>query len=1338
MKIRSLVLAIITIILCFSGVSPLTIPNSSHSSDISFQEVLCESQLAYDGNIPMDITTIVGKSNSKYIDALNYISSIPLNIQSRNNLTASGMLLPDHSTNFQTPIEEWTELLDNQLGELVYIGTAANPVYANLGSIANEVYNIPNTDPYAVASEIADTFFVGTDTAVIAYANPTLEMFETTNILTSSDTLSGYSLSTHDGESSSYWNWEYQYSITPSGGGIAVTLENDDPMLYFDLLVKSIYDVPNSYGYNEIWEDWYEMDYPYVENTVYYPYEEFNGDTWFLHVIDFEDYSRYVALDFTIKTFDANFYEFTVEPGEDCRIDFSLDVTGGERLVGLNVLGPSGQLVLDTNRYWMFTDYPEFGEVDSIQASLAHPEPGTYKVYVGSGESFSVSYDLSISKQTLNQKWLASELSCSNAAVIASHTGSPILYVDDSTSLPAATMASLSNLEPSRIYLVDPMKKIPNQIIGKLQMLTNRVELIDSIPSMHRWMANVRDYPLDQGNFVLFDSHGDYFAPSALIGAQKHAAVVPFSYNNSKLMTLSQIPEQISYHREFLIPFTSVFSFRHVWTSLELTDINPPFGAMFQLAMEFRDWMKNVAQVKHPDEVVTVGPFRGPGVTLPVSFERAISGWSTPSRYPSATADATCVQVMRSLLRVPLQTLPSRSIDALGSYLIYSQGQTVYNANHDPATIDNSNQFHSTFGSAGLNPTMQVGPSVTTSLESAPYCWFTSTHGGVGDTLYSDDGVLTLWNFNAFRGYEAGGSSSHPDADGDSMVAPSHDSYTGYNTSDIIGSNDLRGMFTMLDACQVGSSYCPATILEAGGGSVVSSWSDTLLGPADCFEAAIADYLIDWNLTLGEALLLSLDETSHCYSTGEYVDDTYILGSNIHIIGASAEQFVIFGDSGISIYDWDANPYPVVDRLSHPTSLPLVKVHPNSTYVLDMGIADPVGNVYAAAGDYQFTVDKIGGSQLISGAATSDGTTVAQAEIDFSSSAEHGYYLVSFSKHGESTECTFLILLENFSVELIGAVVSTAVQAGFWLMTIEASNNHDVNYIVFIDVRFNDASVYTNEVTLLPGMNNFEIQFEALSFTTGTQEIEICMIDPVSNTELQILHTTASFSPHWASYLLVGGLGIFPVIFVLIGIVHFRTSGAIKKLREAHQYESELLYSKAFTAYKKAGAKEAAYRVGEKAGLPLYVLGELGPEYIDRIRQSRGISHHPIKESSSSTFGIPTRSGLTQDSSSWKKTSLDLEKYPGSESDIRDVILLTKTFETDPSTAGHRVAQWFIGGRVQGAIVALDSMSKFGRKQEFAVMYEVLLQDIREAAERAQGEKRDYLLSLLRTLARES
>ena len=90
---------------------------------IIYNDYVTNAQDVFDGPIPMDITTIIGNSGSDYIDALNYITAIPLTYQRNGDEIASGMLLPDHSYSIQTPIEEWLELLGGDLEELVYIGS---------------------------------------------------------------------------------------------------------------------------------------------------------------------------------------------------------------------------------------------------------------------------------------------------------------------------------------------------------------------------------------------------------------------------------------------------------------------------------------------------------------------------------------------------------------------------------------------------------------------------------------------------------------------------------------------------------------------------------------------------------------------------------------------------------------------------------------------------------------------------------------------------------------------------------------------------------------------------------------------------------------------------------------------------------------------------------------------------------------------------------------------------------------------------------------------------------------------------------------------------------------
>ncbi|MFX1369746.1 MAG: hypothetical protein ACFFAY_14210, partial [Promethearchaeota archaeon] len=124
----------------------------------------------YDGTIPMNIVTIVGDAGNSYSTAMSQIAAVPLNVRSNGQHMAAGLLLPDDILPYTSPLDEWMDLAGNSISELVYIGTVSNPEHTALTGYADTFTQISGIDHFEVAANIAEQFFHGTDSLVLAYA----------------------------------------------------------------------------------------------------------------------------------------------------------------------------------------------------------------------------------------------------------------------------------------------------------------------------------------------------------------------------------------------------------------------------------------------------------------------------------------------------------------------------------------------------------------------------------------------------------------------------------------------------------------------------------------------------------------------------------------------------------------------------------------------------------------------------------------------------------------------------------------------------------------------------------------------------------------------------------------------------------------------------------------------------------------------------------------------------------------------------------------------------------------------------------------------------------------
>ena len=1136
---------------------------------------------SYDGTIPMNSCVFVGDVVNDYQTALSYLAAVPLSIRSNTTHMTSALLLPDTDA-YETPLEEWLALADYAMQEAIYIGDVSNPDFISAGGFADNTYYIDGENYFDVAAEIAVQFFGGTSQVVLVEANPTIR-YNNDTLYDTSNVLSGLSTTYMSGTTSQSNDWEWFGNYNPTGGGAIFTLENGDEYIWFDLLARED-------------GEYYPLDFPYLDGeSVRFPYTDRPGEQWVLHAIDLYNYVRTVYLDIRVQVPQAEFYSFTVEPGEDCVIDFEVDVTT-EAAVGMNVLGPSGDLVLSANRFALFSEY---GDTTGFSATLAHPAPGTYQAYVYNAESHSVGYSIEITKKVIMEDWREAGASAANGASIASALGAPLLYYN-SDGLSPYTLGALTILQPERAVVVKPMGTHVYDIGSHLHDLEIQPTMLDSFGEIQSYLEvlHTQGPPLGVGDLVVYDGDGTFFSSAGLAATQRRTVAVPFDYDDSGLMTLSQIPEQLNWMREYTMPLASTFSILDVWTSSgRLSGMNPPFESMRDIANAFYQWVTETTGITNLQTTITIAPYRGFGDTLAPTFERAIAGRTKPGRYPSGENSATLVQLMRNILRVPLQTAPSRSLVGLGTHLVYSHFAGVETNTRSTVYVANSENFPTYMTDAGLVPDQEVGPQVIAELALSPYFWLASTHGGVGGEGYDIEGIAALLNGDAYRGYDEGAYPFDPDQDDDGVVNPPESYITGYNVSDFVTGVDLNGMFAYFDSCQLASSYAPATMMEAGCDAVVACRVDALIGASDLFEMRVMESMSAWEMSLGAAMNGAYGINSHVYSTGSEGVDTYATSSTVGVVGASCIQFIIYGDPDVTLYDHSKTAAPFANREGGIGPGHTVRAHPGTSYELPIGPHDPVGNVFAKEGDYTVEVYSPTDTLLVSDSVHCTNQSLGGFVYNISVSDPLGLYRVEITDSATLEEYTFGILLEWPVLEVVYLETSQLSQFGYWTIDISVVNPHVVYADTAMTVYVGGQVIASMDVEWAPGYSEQSVSLEAAFMPYGTPEINVVMVLTVSSAQCCSYTSTLSISLHWISIVLYGILPVLGVAVVIFGLLAQRSMKKNSLLHTALEKEVEEEYEEAFNTYMDLDLLEGGIRTAVKAGFTEKVL--------ERVMQAR-------------------------------------------------------------------------------------------------------------------------------------
>ncbi|MFW9842774.1 MAG: hypothetical protein ACFFES_17940, partial [Candidatus Thorarchaeota archaeon] len=514
--------------------------------------------------------------------------------------------------------------------------------------------------------------------------------------------------------------------------------------------------------------------------------------------------------------------------------------------------------------------------------------------------------------------------------------------------------------------------------------------------------------------------------------------------------------------------------------------------------------------------------------------------------------------------------------------------------------------FPTLVSSAGLTSVMQVGPSTISELADAPYAWVATIHGATGTDLYEYDGQAALFDTNTWRAYDDGWSASNPDADTEEspygVVNPSHSNLLIYDIGDLFVGTNLRGMFAFLDSCQIGSSYGPSMIMERGADAVVACRTDTLVGPADMVEYNVLSNMVDSAMSLGAALDDAFGINSHRYAPHDIGKDTYVSVSDAAMIGASCLQFIIFGDPDVTIYDWDATPFPIMERTLGigPSHSP--RAYPGSTYQLPLGMHDPVGNIYASDGTYEVRVYDTQDNLLTSGTAISTSSEMGHFEIQFSESATLGIYNLEITDTGTNETFYNQIILEWPNLEIQSIVSSSYVELGTWQIDISVYNPQDVVAETTVQISLNNEILLVADASWTPGYSSNRFEMMLLFGHAGDQILNVLITIGSQSTECCNYNTPLFVIGHWVSPVLLYVIPALGIAVVISGLYTRRLGSKVATLQEAMEAEKDGNHEKAFDMYGKNRLTRAATRIAVKEDLPEKMMGALMHYYGDQVR----------------------------------------------------------------------------------------------------------------------------------------
>lgn len=926
-----------------------------------------------------NMTTIVGLSGDSYNDSMNLLAASPLSVRYRDGATAKSLVIPDITSIYENPLDEWTSVLGGSTDELLIIGSINEAEYI-ASCNPNLINRIGTQSFYATAGSIATQYFSTSDTLVLAYAHPNPSKYSNTVVLFSdANTLLAPSYSEHSITTPSSTT-ETDFYLPREGGGIVAQVTAAST--YLDYLICQL-------GFQESGES-YGLDYPwYGDYRMAFPFFGKSGD-WRFNLIDTYPDWRTGYYTLRVWTLPKVEYSFTIAENETCEIDLQLSVSNTSQSVGLYVLDPDGNLILDANRFALMRD--DFNET-SVSVTLSYPRPGNYTAYVTTPELFGANYTLDITKHTVNLELLDTGLCASNGLAIASMYDAGLILSDGDSQISDAIDA-IEQIEPEKLIIVDLESHFSPSFISLLNGYVSDINHITDTKALPMLISSLLVDFEAHSSATLYDPVGEYFVAAGLSAASRGGFALPNGYASAQFTTYSQVAEQMAYHADYSVPFLGGYHYYDIWTSSpSLSELHPSYNSMSQISDSFFGWLENITGIDRTETLIIISPYEKLGTTLPPSFDRAVMGKTLVGRYPSKSEFSTYIQIAQSSLRIPLLASKTPDISVLGSHVAYNYETPVPTNDHRDMIFDTSGDFSLVINQTRLTYSQQAGPNATSLLQEGVTFWLLSSHGSTGQQIYTDDGILALMDFDCWRGFETGQSTSSPD-DGDGAVNPVDD-LESWNISDVVDGADLHGLITYFDTCQLGLSYGPAIMLEAGAESVVACWVDSYIGPSD---------LVEWNvlnkmavgLPISNALVSAFSINSHLYSLDMRGVNYYIASSSFHLVSASSNQFVIFGNPTAGLFDCYSFIPPVLKRTIPYTDESLIATAGQNTEI-SIGIADIFGNPIPSA-TISYSIKDPSSSIYQTGTVVCDDDFLADIEIVLPESCEIGDYSLYYER----------------------------------------------------------------------------------------------------------------------------------------------------------------------------------------------------------------------------------------------------------------------------------------------------------------------------------------------------
>jgi len=814
--------------------------------------------------IPLKRLFIIAANESSYVDEFAFLAALPLSIfHHGNSVYISPILFSDLTTAEENLLRNWVSYMKrhDNVSNIISIGSLSLAEEKRLHEIVEApIYPSFSMDNLcAISANLASLDWKNSTTAVLT---PIPENLSTLQAKVIEDT---WEINFKDANIRSK-SWSINIREGEKHTISFQTFENESWIEgYIEGLSTSIiatHYILDPSGFNVSYSRYPWVDYLVSEEEItsdFFIVPNANTGTYVLNI--FGNHVKGVKQLNVSLRFHAGLRQVLTIPDDAIWLNLTLNWDDYNKDLDLVAISPTGMVAS-----WSISDNKKTG-LAREQLNVYCPMPGDWTILVGWWDGVgslnaTLSYSLAIKSDNV-EKYLETAL---NAAVLSSKLNAPLLYTltDD---LPDDVLEVLLELSVSKVFLVDPYGVVSNSVIQKLTAAGIAFELLGSKRDLYSGI--VKD---GSDGMIVTIPDTRYFPASALMAAYHGLPVIVLPRSLITMTEASWAPFIPEYEQ---------------YEGTPLDDMVPHFYVMKRLSGEFFDFVGEYGLSGNAAIVVS------PLTLLKPTFDRAIIGKSVVGRIVGNTEGEAIAFAMRNILYPALiYSNPNRN-KALLSFFAYTYGIPFQDNYGIPREVYEKRDVNKSLTSYDYNITFQVGYSeVFNILNNGVGVWMLSTHGNI---IYGKEGrlgsigIVTLSKEEGKWGTESG-DENNPDANGDKIVdPPSMYSTSIYDYSLDNNLDNLGSTLVVISGCLVGASRIPSILLRHGAAFVLAPVRTVYFESAGWFTTRFFEEIVN-NVTLGEALRRSIEDTSDVYS------ENFLSPSDWSLV------YVLFGDPLAKLY----------------------------------------------------------------------------------------------------------------------------------------------------------------------------------------------------------------------------------------------------------------------------------------------------------------------------------------------------------------------------------------------------------------------------------------------------